>query len=411
MGVMGDWLPWILLAAAAIGVTWAAQEVRAAARWMRRAMGGGGASARPRGWLLDFLAMGPALARAEQESAELAALRREHERLLGELLGNLTQAVLVVDGRGRLRLANPAARALLGMESAELGSPFVPLARSAALVDFVEGVRRTGVRSEDVVLNREPARDIRIRVSGAPTDPEAYGAGAVILVAEDVTQLRRLQAVEREFIANASHDLRTPVTILRGYAETLQQDHATMSEEDRRRFIGKLVDATQRLSRLLEGLLALASLESGIRLEPVRGALAAAAEDTLAALADRMAEAGVTTRLEIVDREGSADPTQARRMVQNLCENALGHARGMTLLLIRVRGHRLEVEDDGAGVGPADLERLFDRFYRVDRSRRQGGSGLGLSIVRQVAELHGGSAWAEPAKPRGLRVVAVLGNA
>lgn len=181
-----------------------------------------------------------------------------------------------------------------------------------------------------------------------------------------------------------------------------------MTEEERARFVGKVVDSAQRLARLLEGLLALASLESGIRLDPRPGALASAAEDTLAAMADRLAETGVRAELQVVDREGRADPTQARRMIQNLCENALSHAHGMTRLSIRVKGARVEVEDDGPGVAAADLDRLFDRFYRADRSRKQGGSGLGLSIVRQVAELHGGSAWAETATPRGLRVVAQL---
>ena len=405
---MGELFPWLLAASLAVAAAWAAQEIRAAARWMRRTLAGGGAAPRPRGWLLVALGLEPALARADRESAELASLRREHERRVGELLGSLTQAVMVVDGQGRLRLANPAAQRLLGMEEGAVGMPFVPLARSAALVDFVQRVRAEGAGSEEVELSRAPGRGTWIRVSGAPTDPEAYGSAAVILVAEDVTQLRRLQAVEREFIANASHDLRTPVTILRGYAETLQQDHASMTEEDRARFIGKVAEAARRLSRLLEGLLALASLESGIRLDPRPGALAAAAEDTLAALGDQLTEAGVRAELEIVDRAGAADPAQARRMIQNLCENALSHAHGMRRLCIRVRGSRVEVEDDGPGVAPADLERLFDRFYRVDRARRQGGSGLGLSIVRQVAELHGGSAWAEPAAPRGLRVVAVL---
>lgn len=405
---MGELFPWLLAASLAAAATWAAQEIRAAARWMRRTLAGGGAGARPRGWLLVALGLEPALARADRESAELSSLRREHERRVGELLGSLTQAVMVVDGQGRLRLANPAANRMLGMEPGALGTPFVPLARSAALVDFVERVRKEGVCAEDVELARSPGRGAWIRVSGAPTDPGAYGAAAVILVAEDVTQLRRLQAVEREFIANASHDLRTPVTILRGYAETLQQDHAGMTEEERARFVGKVVDSAQRLARLLEGLLALASLESGIRLDPRPGALASAAEDTLAAMADRLAETGVRAELQVVDREGRADPTQARRMIQNLCENALSHAHGMTRLSIRVKGARVEVEDDGPGVAAADLDRLFDRFYRVDRSRKQGGSGLGLSIVRQVAELHGGSAWAETATPRGLRVVAQL---
>jgi signal transduction histidine kinase len=116
-------------------------------------------------------------------------------------------------------------------------------------------------------------------------------------------------------------------------------------------------------------------------------------------------------KLEAADG-GAADPVQARRLIQNLIDNALAHAAGMSRLVVSTRdtpsGVELTVEDDGAGVTPADLPRLFDRFYRTDKSRRAGGSGLGLSIVRQVAELHGGSASVEPASPKGLRITVTL---
>ncbi|MFN7341655.1 MAG: sensor histidine kinase [Opitutia bacterium] len=406
---MGEMIPWMLAALAVGAAAWAAEEARSASRWMRRTLAGDSAGPRPRSRVLRLIGAEPALARAESQAAEIAALRAEHERRTGEILGQLTQAVLVVDGQDRLRLANPAAQRLFKMEPGWVGKPFVPMARSADLVDFLRRVRLEGGLGSDVQLNRAPAPDIWIRTSGAPTDPATYGLGAVILVAEDITQLRRLKAVEREFIANASHDLRTPVTILRGYAETLQQDHSTMSAEDRARFMGKLVDATQRLGRLLESLLALASLESGVRLEIASGGLAAAVEEIAAEMRERLRGEGARLEISIEDREGGADPTQARRLVQNLLENAVAHARGMSRLVVRVRGARVEVEDDGPGVATAELGRLFDRFYRADRSRRQGGSGIGLSIVRQVAELHGGRAWAEAAVPRGLRVVAELG--
>ena len=129
--------------------------------------------------------------------------------------------------------------------------------------------------------------------------------------------------------------------------------------------------------------------------------------------AARLKAAGVRVEVRLEAKEGgAADPVQAHRLVQNLIDNALAHATGLSVLTIETQdtpeGVRLSVEDDGAGVSPADLPRLFDRFYRTDKSRRAGGSGLGLSIVRQVAELHGGSATAEPARPKGLRVTVTL---
>lgn len=359
---------------------------------------------------LAGLALGLWLRRARQGSAA-PARRAETEPpapdAVGALLRHVTQAVLVVDARDRLVSANPRARELFQLPEAAGGS-FVALARSADVIDHLRALRAGGADPARLVeLNRAPAANIWIRISGARLDE----AGRVVLVAEDVSRLRRLETLEREFVANVSHDLRTPVTILRGYAETLAQDHAVLAPEERARFIAKIVSATGRLASLLEGMLALASLESGtpIRCEP--GALATAAEEVVEAMGDRARAAGVALQLVVADRDGAADPTLARRLAQNLVDNALAHAQGADQVRVRVEGAVLSVEDNGPGVAEADLGRLFDRFYRTDRSRKQGGAGIGLSIVRQIAELHGGSVVAESARPRGLRVTARLGGA
>lgn len=343
-----------------------------------------------------------AQARSEEEAALTSARRVE------EILQHVTQAMVVVDGQNRLRAANPRARELLRLGEDNLGAPFVPLARSAELVDFLQQVRGGVGATREIELNRAPAANIWIRIAGAPLLADPARAGSVVLVAEDITRLRRLESLGREFVANVSHDLRTPVTILRGYAETLAQDHATLSAEDRARFIAKVVSATERLASLLEGMLALASLESGAEVRREPGALAAAATEVTESLADRAKAAGLGLRIEILDREGATDPTLSRRLVQNLIDNALAHAREASEVVVRVRGTALDVEDNGVGVAPMDLARLFDRFYRADRSRRQGGAGIGLSIVRQIAELHGGGVSAEPVKPRGLRIRVTL---
>jgi signal transduction histidine kinase len=322
--------------------------------------------------------------------------------------------VLVVDAQDRLRLANPAANALFGLSDAELGASIVPLVRSADFIELIRQVRREGRAGETILLHRAPLADAWIQAAGARTDPEAFGEGAVIFVLAEVTALKRLQAMEREFVTNVSHDLRTPVTILRGYAETLADDQATMTPEDRARFTQKIVSSVGRLQGLVEGLLALASLESShdpMRRE--RGALHRACREVAEELSPRCRAAKVTIELDLrAEESAAADPVQARRLVQNLIENALAHASGATHILIRTShvpgGVALEIQDDGAGVAAVDLPRLFDRFYRTDKSRRAGGSGLGLSIVRQVAELHGGSVTADNVRPKGLRVTVTL---
>jgi len=408
-----NWLPWLLLLALGAAHLWAFAALAANLRWARRALRGDGALPRPRGWLVRVMRLEELFSAIENRAANEDELRAAAGRRIEALLAPLTDAVLVVNAQDQLRLANPAAAALFGLSDGDVGGPVVPLVRSADFIELVRRVRAEGDARATILLNRAPLADVWIQAAGARTDPDAFGEEAAIFVLADVTALKRLQAMERDFVTNVSHDLRTPVTILRGYAETLAEDHATMSAEDRARFTQKIVGSVGRLQGLVEGLLALASLETSqdIRREP--GALHVAAREVAEEFGPRCKAAGVQLELRLEAREGGlADPLQARRLVQNLIDNALAHAAGMTRLIVATQDHpkgtELSVEDDGAGVALADLPRLFDRFYRTDKSRRAGGSGLGLSIVRQVAELHGGSASAEPARPKGLRIRVIL---
>lgn len=408
-----SWLPWLLLLALAAAAVWCFAEIAGHVRWARRALLTDDAGPRPQGWLVRKLRLEELFVGIERRAANEGEIRAAAARRIEALLAPLTDAVLVVDAQDRLRLANPAAAALFGLSEGDSGGSIVPLVRSADFIELVRRARAEGGARSTILLNRAPLSDVWIQAAGARTDPEAFGDGAAIFVLADVTALKRLQAMERDFVTNVSHDLRTPVTILRGYAETLAEDQATMSAEDRARFTQKIVSSVGRLQGLVEGLLALASLESSqdVRREP--GALHVAAREVAEEFSARCKAAGVKLVLQLGAADGgAADPVQARRLVQNLIDNALAHAAGMSRLLIATRdtpsGVELSVEDDGAGVPPADLPRLFDRFYRTDKSRRAGGSGLGLSIVRQVAELHGGSATVEPVRPKGLRITVTL---
>ena len=408
-----SWLPWLLLLALVAAAVWCFAEIAGHVRWARRALLTDDAGPRPQGWLVRKLRLEELFVGIERRAANESEIRAAAARRIEALLAPLTDAVLVVDAQDRLRLANPAAAALFDLSEGDSGGSIVPLVRSADFIELVRRARAEGGARSTILLNRAPLSDVWIQAAGARTDPEAFGDGAAIFVLADVTALKRLQAMERDFVTNVSHDLRTPVTILRGYAETLAEDQATMSAEDRARFTQKIVSSVGRLQGLVEGLLALASLESSqdVRREP--GALHVAAREVAEEFSARCKAAGVKLVLQLGAADGgAADPVQARRLVQNLIDNALAHAAGMSRLLIATRdtpsGVELSVEDDGAGVPPADLPRLFDRFYRTDKSRRAGGSGLGLSIVRQVAELHGGSATVEPVSPKGLRITVTL---
>ena len=403
------WVPWILLVALLALAGWCSTELSRCLTWARRTLLRGEPARRPEGWLVSRLGLDELLRAVEQRAGGEGEIRAAAARRIEALLAPLTDAVLVVDAQDRLRLANPAAAALFGLRAEDIGGAVVPLVRSADFIELIGQVRRTGEGQATILLNRAPLADVWVQAAGARTDPEAFGAEAAIFVLADVTALKRLQAMEREFVTNVSHDLRTPVTILRGYAETLDEDHATMSTEDRTRFIRKIVGSVGRLQGLVEGLLALASLESGQGAQREPGALHRAAREVTEEYRARARAAGVALELDLQAQvEVATDPVQSHRLLQNLIDNALAHATGATRILIATAdgpdGLRLRVTDDGAGVAPADLPRLFDRFYRTDKSRQAGGSGLGLSIVRQVAELHGGTAVAEPARPKGLQV-------
>lgn len=407
------WLPWLLLLALGAAAVWGLGEHGAHLRWARRALRGDAEAKRPQGWLVRALRLEELFIAIEGRAENEGEIRAAAGRRIEALLAPLTDAVLVVDAQDRLRLANPAATTLFGLAEEDVGGPIVPLVRSADFIELIRRVRGEGDARATLLLNRAPLADVWLQAAGARTDPEAFGEGAAIFVLADVTALKRLQAMERDFVTNVSHDLRTPVTILRGYAETLAEDQATMSAEDRARFTQKIVSSVGRLQGLVEGLLALASLESSREVIREAGALHAAAREVATEFEVRCKAAGVTLSLDLAaTQDVGADPIQARRLIQNLIDNALAHASGLTRLRIATRdtadGTELSVEDDGAGVTTADLPRLFDRFYRTDKSRRAGGSGLGLSIVRQVAELHGGSAGAEPASPKGLKVIVTI---
>jgi len=407
-------LPWIFLGLSFIFIVYVFFVLEDLVRWARRALLQNNFENRPAGWLVSWFGFGDLYHAIEGKSLTEGEISLAAAKRIEILLSPLTDAVLVVDAKDLLRLANPAAKELFNIRDDELGASFIPLVKSAEFIDLVRRVRKEGGARSTILFHRSPLADAWVQASGAQTDPEAFGEGAVIFVLTEVTALKRLQSMEREFVTNVSHDLRTPVTILRGYAETLADDFEILSPEDRTRFIKKIVSSVGRLQSLVEGLLALASLESSTdAMNYTTGAIHSACHEVADEFAARCRAAHVELKLDLGDNDGGvADPVQARRLIQNLIDNALSHAAGATQIVLRTfeteDGFTLEVEDDGSGVSPSDISRIFDRFYRTDKSRRAGGSGLGLSIVRQVAELHGGTVAATNANPRGLKITVTI---
>lgn len=337
---------------------------------------------------------------------QVEQLKRERQDLR-RILRGLGEGVLAVDRAGLVVHANPTAVALLDLvDDAGIGSHMYVAVPNADVCDLLEDVMRgEGRISRELVIER-PEGDTVLTVTvrslrkAGREDGEAEGAIAVV---RDVTELRRLERLRQEFFGNVSHELKTPVTAIRGSIDTILDD-PDMSHEDRTRFLSAARRHSVRLGALVTDLLALARLEAGEQ-ALVQGDvdLTALAEEVLIEREHDAARAGVTLRLELDEAAPGAhhlrgDREALRRAVGNLVDNAIAHSDSGRDVVVRLRRDRGELElcviDSGEGVPPELIERVFERFFRIDtdRSREKGGSGIGLSIVKHVAQAHGGVA-------------------
>jgi two-component system phosphate regulon sensor histidine kinase PhoR len=227
------------------------------------------------------------------------------------------------------------------------------------------------------------------------------GAKGAVAVFHDMTEVRRLETVRRDFVANASHEIKTPLTAIRGFAETLLG--AGLPERETRNYLQIILNHSERLTQLVEDLLELSRLEAGShKLEPNALDVAALATRVCEELAPRIRERGFDVR---VYGDGAprafADPRAVEQILQNLLDNALKYSDTGKRIDVRVRAEgtsvRVDVADFGPGIPEADRARIFERFYRVDRgrSREQGGTGLGLAIVKHLVQASGGEVWVE----------------
>lgn len=319
-------------------------------------------------------------------------LRRERAES-ATLVEAMVEGVIAADGRGRIVTANHAARRLLGYGPEETLPALDQLFRGKQVREAVRRVQEGHpVAGEELGLD-----DHTVLLSGRPLSP-----GGALLVLHDVTELRRLEAVRRDFVANVSHELKTPLTSISGYAETLVHDSA--DSDTTRRFLGVILANARRMQRLVDDLLDLSRIESGgWQPEPEPLDTMAAGREVLGLFADRAVSRQVTLDLAVAPGAETlhADADALRQVLTNLLDNALRHTPpGGRIEVGAARGQggvRLSVHDTGSGIGADHLPRIFERFYRADpaRSRQEGGTGLGLSIVKHLVEAHGGEVSAE----------------
>ncbi|HEX5724096.1 MAG TPA: ATP-binding protein [Longimicrobiaceae bacterium] len=350
----------------------------------------------------------------------LDTLAGELQRRLGQLEGEraemqalidaMAEGVIAVDAEGRVRRANPAAARMFNLAGDPRGLSPQEVARRQAFLDLVRRALDGGpIPPVDLM------HDGRHLLATAQPLPR----GGAVLVFLDISQLRRLEGVRRDFVANASHELKTPLTAIRGYSETLLDEE--LPAPLRRQFVETVKANAERLQRIVDDLLDLSRLESGgWRVEPEIVSIAEAAREAWAACDAAAAQKGATLALDVPPacEFVYADPAALRQVFSNLFGNALRYvpAEGRVEVSARPapapsRGAagawvQVAVSDNGAGIPSAHLPRIFERFYRVDtaRSREEGGTGLGLAIVKHLVEGHGGAVEAESRLGQGTTV-------
>jgi two-component system phosphate regulon sensor histidine kinase PhoR len=320
------------------------------------------------------------------------------------VLGSMIEGVLAIDARQRIVSINHGAAELLGLDPEKsLRRPLQEVVRNPDLRRFALLAIDCREPVEDDLVIRG-ARDRTIRLRGTALR-DVSGEGGAVIVLNDVTDIQRLENVRRDFVANVSHELKTPVASIKGFVETLL-DGAADDPADNRRFLEIVARQAERLEAIIEDLLALSRIEQSegagnLPLERVHvlAVLSAAVADCRPRARDR----GVTVEVECDGLlEADVNPALLEQAVINLVDNAIKYSDSGDTIWVSATPDaaatdgpavRIVVRDEGCGIEAEHLPRLFERFYRVDkaRSRKLGGTGLGLSIVKHIVQAHGGS--------------------
>jgi two-component system phosphate regulon sensor histidine kinase PhoR len=336
---------------------------------------------------------------AERVGSDFQELEsRRHE--LATMLDTLQEAVVSVTAEGVVRWSNAIMQRVGGMQI-RAGRPLVHSMRDPELLGCVRGA----LERREVCVGRAtslaPGRVFEVNAAPLP-------AGGALVVLHDVTSIEAAQKSRREFVANVSHELRTPLTSIQGYVETLLDD-PNPSPETTQEFLGIILKNAARMNRLTVDLLALAGVESPdyqLHAQPVPADMLV--KDAIAALGGIVVDSDVM--LEFTGAPSvnvMADPDSISQVFGNLVENSLKYAGEGKRICVGAHALESEVEfivqDFGPGIASEHLDRIFERFYRVDkaRSRESGGTGLGLAIVKHIAQVHGGRVWVESELGRG----------
>ncbi len=323
----------------------------------------------------------------ENLSSRLGELERERSGMAA-LIGSMVEGMVACNARGDVTALNPAARELLGLSPTDEPPPVQELFRHKSAREAIAATL-AGVTTTDLEVDID---EHVVLLSG-----RALKEGGAVFVMHDLTALKRLETIRRDFVANVSHELKTPLTVVHGYAETLRKDEPPA--DVRAGFLDTMLANTGRMQRLIDDLLDLSRIESRTWTpQRERVDLAPLARDVWASLGGRGHAAQLAFEIAIGARADAvhADPDAVRQILTNVLDNAARYTPAGGRVRIETAREdgllRLDIGDTGPGIPGEHLPRLFERFYRVDpaRSRELGGTGLGLAIVKHLVEAHGG---------------------
>ena len=322
----------------------------------------------------------------------------------------LTEAVVVLDHTQRVRFCNPAFEKLFA--GGRPGTPITEIVRDADIADTIQAaLEHNDVRAQEI--NRA-SKDFQL--VAVPITSEREEIRGVVAIFHDISRLKQTDEIRRDFVANVSHELRTPLSIFRGNLEALLEDE-NLGHDETRHIYSTMKRHSDRLNRLVEELLTLARLEAketSLEFVPMDADtfLHRVARDWSKRLSKKNLRLEVQTENNLPPFR--ADEFRLEQVMQNLLDNAVNYSPDGGKITVRATKHDeqivLSVADEGVGISSEDLPRIFERFYRADkaRSRELGSTGLGLSIVKHIAQLHGGDVRAESELGKGTTIRVAL---
>jgi len=331
----------------------------------------------------------------------------EERNLSSAILGSMVEGVLVVNGSERVVFANHSFAEILDLGvPPQAGSGLVEVVRQTELIEGARKVLAGEPRVESEIVTGTLRQHFFAATIASVRATETNGA---VIVLHDISALRKLERIRRDFVANVSHEFRTPLTAIQGFAETLLAG-AMNDPQNRERFLGIIMEHSQRLARLTEDLLMLSKMDADrLELEKRRIPVGPFVESCIETSTPRAKERDLTLLVNLAAHvpDVAGDRRRLTEVLQNLLDNAVQYTPAGGQIMISAGAKNGEViftvSDTGIGIPQADQPRIFERFYRVDvaRSREVGGTGLGLSIAKHLVEVHGGRIWVESEVGRG----------